>query len=167
MTRVVAVLAGAALCASAAAAGTAPDGRVVFASASGGQGKVRVWAMNANGGARHALTPTTVTAEGPALSHDGTHVAFVRRGDIYVMRADGSQVRRLTYSSAIEGAPAWSFDDRMLAYSRYGSRHFAIWKMRPDGGGKTRLTPPGLADVPAWSPVGSRIAYAGTHGHIW
>ena len=56
MTSVVAVLAGAALCASAAAAGTAPGGRVVFASASGGQGKVRVWAMNANGSARRALT---------------------------------------------------------------------------------------------------------------
>jgi Tol biopolymer transport system component len=167
VTRVVALLIGAALCASAAAAGQAPDGRVVFASASGTQGQVRIWEMNANGRARHALTSRTTTVDSPALSHDGSHVAFVWRGDIYVMRDDGSHVRRLTYSAAIEGAPAWSFDDRMLAYSRYGSSHSAILKMRPDGGGKTRLTPPALADVPAWSPLDSRIAYAGPRGHVW
>jgi TolB protein len=40
--------------------------------------------------------------------------------------------------------------------------------MRPDGGGKTRLTKTAvLEDVPAWSPDSRRIAYAGPQGQIW
>jgi TolB protein len=170
VTRVVALLIGAALCASAAAAGTAPGGRIVFASESGVQARVQVWLMKPDGSGRHALTPRSIDAETPALSPDGRRIAFVRRNDIYVMRVDGSATRRLTLSSATEGAPTWSPDGRWIAYSRYRASNSDIWKMRADGSAKRRLTRTGrkaAEDVPDWSPSGTRIAYAGRDNRIW
>jgi hypothetical protein len=83
------------------------------------------------------------------------------------MSVTGSKVRRLTFSASLENAPTWSPDGRWIAYSSYRSGHSSIWKMRSDGGQKTRLAGPLLLDVPAWSPDGRRIAYAGVHGQIW
>jgi TolB protein len=162
VTRIFALVALGALCAATASATSAPSGHIVFGSASGGAGWGRLWVINANGTSRHAISPATVNENAPALSRDGRRVAFVRRDDIYVMSVTGANVRRLTFSPAVEGAPAWSPDGRWIAYAG----PTGIWKMRFDGGLKTRLVP-GLLDAPAWSPDGRRIAYAGLSGQIW
>jgi Tol biopolymer transport system component len=48
----------------------------------------------------------------PAWSPDGTQLAFVSTRDgneeIYVMKADGTSVTRLTDDPADDGEPAWS-----------------------------------------------------------
>ena len=48
----------------------------------------------------------------PTWSPDGTRIAFSsdRDGDdeIYTMRSDGTDVRRLTVNDAWDGEPAWS-----------------------------------------------------------
>jgi TolB protein len=165
--RWISLLAVAGVCATTASAAGSPAGHVVFASSSGVGGKAQIWLMRADGSGRHAISPRTVYEDDPALSRDGRRVAFNRRGDIYVMNVDGSQVRRLTFSPATEGAAAWSPDGRWIAYSSYHSGHSSIWKMLANGGAKTRLTPPGTVDVPAWSPDGRRIAYAGPGGRLW
>jgi dipeptidyl aminopeptidase/acylaminoacyl peptidase len=61
---------------------------------------------------RHA---SSATRDGsPAWSPDGTRLAFYgERGgnsDIYVMSADGTDVRRLTRDASDEGYPSWSPD---------------------------------------------------------
>jgi TolB protein len=162
--RVLSVAALTGVAAAGAAAG-APSGLIVFSSTSGTGGNSQVWAMSASGSGRHAITPASADATMPAASPDGHRIAFVRRGEIYVMRSNGSQVRRLTRSGASEGAPAWSADSRWIAYSSESSGHSSIWKMRNDGRRKTRLAV-GLVGAPAWSPNGRRIAYA-AHGRIW
>jgi TolB protein len=122
--------------------------------------------VKADGTGRHAVSPATVRAGGPALSPDGRRILFGRHNDLYVMNVNGSHVHRLTYGAGAEGAGAWSPDGRWIAYSVYRSGHSAIWKMRADGGGKQRLTRPRLNDVPTWSPDGRRIAYSAS-GCIW
>jgi Tol biopolymer transport system component len=166
--RVFVVLGLAAVCAAAGSAASAPTGKIVFSSASGVGGKAQIWVMNANGTGRHPLSPATVYEDGPALSRAGGRIAFVRRGDIYVMSSSGSNVRRLTFSPAVEGAPAWSPDGRWIAYSSYRAGRSDIWKMRSDGSAKTRLTRTvPLEDAPDWSPDGRRIVYAGPQARIW
>ena len=167
MVRWILVLALTGACVAAVSAASAPSGLIVFSSSSGVDGKTQVWVMNANGTARRAVTPATSAAEGPALSRDGRRIAFVRRDDVYVMSLNGTQVRRLTFSSSAESSPSWSPDGRWIAYSSYRSGRSAIWKMRSDGGQKTLLAAGKTLSVPAWSPVGDRIAYAGVNGQIW
>jgi Tol biopolymer transport system component len=55
----------------------------------------------------------------PAWSPDGTMIAFRRRIsndnlDVYVMRSDGSGVRPVATSRAVDEKPAWSPDGRQL-----------------------------------------------------
>jgi TolB protein len=169
VTRVFSLLVIAAACAATASAGaSSPSGKIVFSSAGGVGGTERIWVMNANGSGRHAVSPATSNEISPALSRDGTRIAFAKRGDIYVMSVTGASVRRLTFSPfSTEGAPTWSPAGRWIAYSSYRAGRSSIWKMRPDGGGKTLLAPGRTLDVPSWSPDGTRIAYAGVGGQIW
>lgn len=85
-------------------------------------------------------------------------IAFTR-GSIYVMNADGSDVRLLWRGFARE--LAWSPDGQRLAF--VADRR--IWVMGADGSRPARLTSRVRGDFygltsPSWSPDGRRIAYS-------
>lgn len=107
-----------------------------------------------------------------AWSPDGKRLAFSRTSGegtaLFVMRADGSRVRRITTPvTAPDGVPSydlaveWSPDGRRLAFmsSRAGGEP-DIWRVDVDGTHLTRLTrtPSYTGDGnPAWSPDGKWI----------
>jgi len=109
----------------------------------------------------------------PTWSPDGREIAFVRGpalaagigqpGSLFVMAADGSDVRRLT-RGALDSGPAWSPDGREIVFSR--AKDFnsprGIWVVGLVGGEPRQLTR--TVDYfdtsPAWSPDGMRIAFA-------
>ena len=100
----------------------------------------------------------------PAWSPDGTQIAFGSDRDggwgIYVMRADGSWVTRLSRGSARDDAPAWSPDGRRIAFTSDRDGDFEIHVMNADGSDVIRLTDHPAADGnPAWSPDGTLIAF--------
>jgi TolB protein len=100
------------------------------------------------------LAPTTSAGVATA-----GHIAFVRNGDIYVMNADGSGIRRLTTGGA--GQPAWSQDGKKLAFVRIQGGNADVYTMNADGTGVVRVTHASAYDgAPAWSPDGSKIAFA-------
>ncbi len=86
-------------------------------------------------------------ASGPAYSPDGTQLAYVRDGDIYVAAAsDGSGAHRLTTAGG-SLAPAWSPGGRLIAFARRG----AILTVRPDGSGERVVIPARYrAGNPTW-----------------
>ncbi len=87
-------------------------------------------------------------ADEAAVSRDGTQIAFVRNGAIWVMRRDGSQQRRVTVpqSRYPDDAPAWSADGTRLYFSRAYSLRAgdtaSIFSVKTDGTGLRRLTRP-------------------------
>jgi Tol biopolymer transport system component len=92
-------------------------------------------------------------------------IAFVSNRDgnpeIYTMREDGSEVRRLTDHPARDHSPTWSPDRRLIAFvsDRQGDEQ-QIYVMRFDGSQVRRLTRlDGPNHSPAWSPDGRRLAY--------
>jgi TolB protein len=82
--------------------------------------------------------------------------------DVYVMDADGGNVRQITTRSEADGYPAWSPDGRKIAfYAYHGDTTWSIHVINADGSGHLRLTrDEGARDsAPAWSPDGRQIAY--------
>lgn len=102
----------------------------------------------------------------PAWSPDGDRIAFIRNAgnansDVWVMDADGTNLRRLTKHPAREIHPQWSPDGTRIVFARYNDRNFEIWTMRADGRAEARLTRNRINDInPAWSPDGRSIAFA-------
>ena len=120
-----------------------------------------IWTIGADG---TRARPLLRDAYAPAWSPDGSRLAFVsgRSGDeeIYVAKADGTGVTRLTMLPGPDLGPAWSSDGRQLAWSRNAE----IWTMRASGAAKRRLvakTKPWQEHYsPAWH--GSAIVYSST-----
>jgi len=109
----------------------------------------------------------------PRWSPDGSRIAFMAPGisgptGIYTIRPDGTDVRWVTdvASVSIYTQLAWSPDSQRIAFSYLptdvvGPAYPAIHVVNADGSGRRQLTD-GLAwdYFPAWSPGGTRIAFA-------
>jgi dipeptidyl aminopeptidase/acylaminoacyl peptidase len=105
-----------------------------------------------------------VTA-GPALAPDGRRLAFVvqKRGRtrLYVMNADGSDVRRIADGLDLRGAPAWSPDGAWLAIGATRDSTPGLFKIPLANGDPVRLIE-GYAVDPAWSPSGDFLVFSGS-----
>lgn len=92
--------------------------------------------------------------------------------ELYSVNADGSELRRLTWTMQAEQSPAWSPDGARIAYERGDDAGgVGIWLMNADGSGQTEIAADdgdraGDAD-PAWSPDGTQIAFASTRAGTW
>ncbi len=103
----------------------------------------------------------------PAWSPDGSRIAFTSSRDgqseIYVIAADGSDLRRLTNNRAIDVSPSWSPNGRAIAFTSDRTGAPQIYVMDRDGLNLRRISFEGsYNDSPAWSPSrqSSEIAYA-------
>ncbi|MDQ4127203.1 MAG: hypothetical protein M3151_04515 [Actinomycetota bacterium] len=121
-----------------------------------------IWAMNpANPDAAKRLTTDFNAESNPAVSPDGTRIAYEFLYGISVMNADGSAKREITDGSRwTDEDPAWSADGTKVAFVRAGD----IWSMNADGSDQRNLTktPDNQEYDPAYSPKAERIAYTRT-----
>ena len=105
-----------------------------------------------------AQTPTWLRY--PALSPDGSTIAFTYRGNLYTVPATGGDARQLTFHAAHDYHAVWSPDGRTLAFAseRYGN--FDVFTMPATGGAATRLTFHSNGEIPyAFAPDGTGILF--------
>ncbi len=107
--------------------------------------------------------PWNLVGTVPLWSPDGTRIAFqgYRDGniEIFIMNADGSDVRRVTNDPGIDLPGSWSPDGTKIAFvsNRDGNRE--VYTTNVDGSGVSRLTNNvDRDDDPAWPPDGAKIS---------
>ncbi len=118
-----------------------PDGtKVAFNSSISSQPGIYV--MNADGSNKRFLTSM---GSQPAWSPDGTKIAFASagRGDIFVMKADGSNPTNITNSANPVNEPAWSPDGTKITFTKYDECAInRIYVMNADGSNIDGLSEP-------------------------
>jgi Tol biopolymer transport system component len=97
-----------------------------------------------------------------APSMDATWLACTSRTareDIVLMRADGTETRRLTDDAYKDRIATWSPDDKSLAFMSTRSGRWELWRIGTDGSGLRQLsaTTDANGSWAAWSPDGTRI----------
>src|SRR6201996_2758693 len=134
-----------------------PDGtQIAFESDRGGSQQVYV--MNADGSNPHRISFGPGKNGTPVWSPRGDLIAFTKQSGgtfrIGVMRPDGSGERMITDGWEDEG-PTWAPNGRVLMFGRTerGGRGSSIWSVDVTGRNERRVTTPGSASDPAWSPL--------------
>ncbi|MEY2425344.1 MAG: TolB protein, partial [Actinomycetota bacterium] len=79
-----------------------------------------IYAMDASGAGLTRLTDNTARDENPALSPDGSKIAFASDRDgndeIYVMDVSGANQTRLTNDPGSDGRASWSPDGNQIVF---------------------------------------------------
>src|SRR6201991_491830 len=149
-----------------------PDGqRILFDTERDGNGEIYV--MDADGGNQIRLTRNNAFDGTATWSPDGNLIAFASNRDtgppynpynldIYVMNADGSNVRRIVDDPEYDVSPQWSPDGRKIVFVTGRNGNFDVYEMNADGTEQRNLT----ADhdksdgAPVWSIDGQNIAFS-------
>lgn len=161
-----------------------PDGRklVVAGDTPGRDYASQIYTMNANGTGLRRITGTGGDKY-PEWSPDGKWIAFSRYDGesdafhLYLVRPDGSYLRRLSGGRLSAMAPSWSPDSRHIAFQGWTDENGDYNEINEPAQlyvidvvtGKIRQLIDGLSwdELPCWSPDGTRIAFARSMAHGW
>ncbi len=152
------------------------NGKIAFDSDRRG-GDEDIWTMDPDGRNLVNLTAKSKANDfAPNWRADGRRIAFMSdrvtatnpEGDseIFIMKADGSHLRQITFNALDDEEPAWSPDGRRIVFARdfdpiQGQIDCDLFTMNADGTDQRNLTSsPGVLDQePNWSADGRRIAF--------
>jgi Tol biopolymer transport system component len=83
--------------------------------------------------------------------------------EIYTMRGDGNNQRRLTDNPANDLSPSWAPGNSAIVFSSDRDGNWDLYTIRPDGSGLTRLTKgTGANTSPSWALSGAKILFIST-----
>ncbi|NBC15536.1 MAG: M20/M25/M40 family metallo-hydrolase [Gammaproteobacteria bacterium] len=113
---------------------------------------------------RHAYGADADAATQAAVEEDPS-----RFMELYVMDADGGNVRRLTDKEGYDGGPFYSADGSRIVWRRFepGGRTAEIWTMNADGSDQRAITDLGVMSwAPYFHPSGDYIIFTNNaHGY--
>jgi Tol biopolymer transport system component len=166
----------------------APDGsRIVFTSLR--EGDLDLYLMDADGGHVRRLTDRLGYDGGPFFSWDGRFIVYragypetaaereeyldllrrslvrPRKLEIFVIKADGTDVRQVTRNGAANFAPFLHPNGQQVIFSSNlhdpGGRSFALYLINVDGSGLERITwTEPFASFPMFTRDGSRLVFS-------
>ena len=163
-----------------------PGGRIVFTSVR--DGDMEIYSMNGDGSDVRRLTHRPGPDGGPFFSPDGKQIVFrgrptegaeltdylglLKQGlwrpttlEIFVMNADGGNVRQVTKIGKANFAPFFHPDGKRIIFASNvhdpQGRDFDLYMINLDGTGLERITwNPTFDSFPMFSPDGKRLVFA-------
>jgi len=129
-------------------------------------GASAVYSMDIASGKNTQLTEHLSIDTSPCYSPDGTKIAFVSDRDgpskpgIFIMNADGSNVRRISFGKGKYFQPVWSPRGDLIAFTKQVEGTFYIGVISPEGTGERLVSQGYLVESPTWSPNGRYIMYS-------
>jgi hypothetical protein len=140
----------------------AADGTLVYVTDES-WGQVRLSFLNRSGAVVRDVGDTRPRLRHPALSPDGSRIAFVapagERDELWMIEAAAGTPSRLTFNG-MRGDPEWDIDGKRLLYSCGATgKEGGICAIRVDGGAtEPALLVPGASQAD-FSPDGKSLAY--------
>ncbi|MBE6181972.1 MAG: peptidase S41 [Rikenellaceae bacterium] len=96
----------------------------------------------------------------PAISPDGSTIAFTYKGDIWLVGVQGGESRQLTTNQAYDYAPIWSPDGKTIAFASDRFGNFDIYTVPVKGGIPTRITTHSGSERPwTFTPDGKQVVF--------
>ena len=121
----------------------------------------RIYTMRPDGSdVREFVIGLQGSVSGPDISADGERLAFEHSHDIYTIRWDGRDLRRLTVHPMSDAEPRWAPDGSKLVFTSARSGAGDLYVVSADGSELIRLTnDPRMEGYGVdWSPDGTKIA---------
>jgi TolB protein len=147
--------------------------RIYFVRSSGVRGEIKeIWVMDWDGGNPMPLTKYRSLSINPAISPDGSRLAFTgyAKGTPRIMLLDTLSGRPLSFynqEASMNATPAFSPDGKQIYYASTASGLAQIYVAALDGQGFRRVTHTDTIDVePKVSPKNSNVMlFAGGQSH--
>lgn len=102
----------------------------------------------------------------PAVSPDGTRIAFSARGWIWVLNLESGRATRVTDGTHMDFRPAWSPDGAMLAFVRDDTRDTWIVTRTLATGAERIINTPKLELDPTYGPDGTLYYSSASEGTL-
>ncbi|MEO8479472.1 MAG: protein kinase [Gemmatimonadota bacterium] len=144
----------------------APDGRHIMVSATGPDGRQRVWMLDPIRGTQTPLTDADQSDFGAVVTPDGHRIVFESERpvfDLFMQSLDGTTPATLLFASPFDKWPASiTPDGRNLLFEHTRIPHAELWSVPLDGGGPAQAvltSESGDLQAPRIGPNGRWLAY--------
>lgn len=142
-----------------------PDGDSLVFSLAESSGGSSIFRYDINTGNLQRLTRSVARSidTSPCYSPDGKNIVFnsdrSSTQQIYIMNADGGNLRRISFGAGRYATPVWSPRGDFIAFARITEGEFYIGLMRADGSGERMIARGFMVENPAWVKNGRVLLY--------
>ena len=152
-----------------------PDGsELLVGTRAAFETEVPLWILPVLGGSPRRVGDVLVNPDGGAAwSPDGQKIVYARGSDLYTVKTDGTDSRKLLTVSGTPSLPRWSPDGKRVRFtliaSQSGTR--SIWEVAANGSNLHQFLPgwnnPTAEESGVWTVDGKYFIFQATHDNLY